>query len=91
MVPDHKAKPLCQGIDLPRSNTQACASTHVVGDILGDANTSKFSNLLKLNVFMQYIGADGETRTLTMLPPGDFESPASTIPPHRPLENKGFF
>ncbi len=30
------------------------------------------------------LGADGETRTLTMLPPGDFESPASTIPPHRP-------
>ncbi len=30
------------------------------------------------------IGADGETRTLTMLPSGDFESPASTIPPHRP-------
>ena len=30
-------------------------------------------------------GADGETRTLTMLPSGDFESPASTIPPHRPV------
>ena len=29
------------------------------------------------------IGADGETRTLTILLSGDFESPASTIPPHR--------
>ncbi len=29
------------------------------------------------------LGAGGETRTLTMLPSGDFESPASTIPPHR--------
>ena len=30
-------------------------------------------------------GADGETRTLTILLSGDFESPASTIPPHRPV------
>ena len=31
------------------------------------------------------VGADGETRTLTILLSGDFESPASTIPPHRPV------
>ena len=34
-------------------------------------------------------GASGETRTLKVLPPVDFESTASTIPPHsRPRKPK---
>lgn len=31
-----------------------------------------------------FAGAGGENRTLTMLPSADFESAASTVPPHRP-------
>ena len=37
----------------------------------------------RVTLWCLVIGADGGTRTHTMLPPGDFESPASTIPPHR--------
>lgn len=36
-----------------------------------------------LRAFTRLCGAEGETRTLTMLPSADFESAASTIPPLR--------
>src|SRR6056297_3784291 len=40
--------------------------------------------LFDIIVFPGISGAQGETRTRTVLLPGDFESPASTIPPLGP-------
>ena len=40
-----------------------------------------YNFIIKINYLIRLIGAQGENRTLTPLLAGDFESPASTVPP----------